>query len=1212
MSGVLKTVAVQAALVAAVRIDDEEDPMRMAVDQEIEAPIEDEAGLLEADPTGNAQCPCVNVDLSSKTVPGGLKVTIQGTNVVYPTGLGSACRDWDAGRYPGACTTRNEPWCAQKWCYVDPCNCNIAGALPKMATYLTDVQRNGKPLYLSYATCGSSDLSPGRNSTKMEIDTVCGVSAVVSAAPPMPTVAASRPYPLPPVPQPEPQIDMSPLGPVRDMENRERQRQLQSIQRATNDRMTKMQSRHEADLSDANIATREAVEADEAIGKAADSKIAAMKFAQDKLEGDARAARKQDIAQLKSFKEEARGREDKARMDMQNADKYSLARAQADAEVEEAAEAAVKRKDAAEREIMRLTLKQNNLRAENEQIREEAAETLKKAQEKNAREMAKSRELLGEAEKAAAAEKELARKKVADVEGELTTAESFGDKDMMKSVQRGRAAEDAAVNKERVLKSENADNLRGALADGEDQVRQEMEDASDAVYTANNEAQAEIDRSIQRRTSTQRLMAELATAAQEEQSQSMRDNQATIVSSRKEADMEAKNGADSIRAAQEQANKQAKDANSAQSAEEATQAQVDAKVQDAKAGVKQASKRLAENEESAVSAERYAEQAELEASDRIQKANKDANNQVEAVSEQLESRKELEDEAAAEASRASSEAQTQVMEARREASESVAVANEKNARNLMMVRQTVDNQLRQANERSAEASRRAGQYVHKVEAKTTAEVLAAKEKAERKQKKAQEEAVEETRAATNAETYLDHTKTEIAEQIANIKENMDRSITKAQSEAAFEQQRAALMEKQATDAKNKANKDKKCAEAELQKRAEENLKKLSDAKVDAEKEEKKEEAKALSASQAEGEKKDALLLEEKAARDLSQAELDADQKKKSEDCKQTQEERATEKEEKDDEENVIYQRKSDAEALRRLKQVEEKRIRGASFALAKERTRLADEEAKERKAELEADRALKQKREEDRKKTEALQAKARRQAAADRKKARELQAELKSEEKKIHKESAETVAEAKAGYLREIRSNKVALEKEKTRAARAEEEMQDAKKESDEHVALQKQKNQKEINDLKNAEFDKEQMAAKKHAEEVNAEHEKLKRTEETGAKEVRDAELFQKEQMNQLEAEIKQTESRREKADEEMAYMKKKGLKDIAEAHQQGRQAVQEAIEKHEAEKKARAEEASIADADEQKVDKEFETARLDAVDAARDVSDSAADEVA
>merc|ERR1711964_542710 len=45
-------------------------------------------------------------------------------------------------------------WCVNKWCYADPCKCNAHDLAPSSWLH---VETTGKPLFYTYATCGSPD-----------------------------------------------------------------------------------------------------------------------------------------------------------------------------------------------------------------------------------------------------------------------------------------------------------------------------------------------------------------------------------------------------------------------------------------------------------------------------------------------------------------------------------------------------------------------------------------------------------------------------------------------------------------------------------------------------------------------------------------------------------------------------------------------------------------------------------------------------------------------------------------------------------------------------------------------------------------------------------------------------------------------------------------------------------------------------------------------
>jgi len=101
---------------------------------------------------GNPECRCIGLD----NVPGSTNVKIDGRKVAYPGDLGSTCDNWDRNTHP-LCKGSDAPkWCFQRWCYVDPCSCNI-DELPKVTMYLPKASFQAKSLYYSYETCGSKD-----------------------------------------------------------------------------------------------------------------------------------------------------------------------------------------------------------------------------------------------------------------------------------------------------------------------------------------------------------------------------------------------------------------------------------------------------------------------------------------------------------------------------------------------------------------------------------------------------------------------------------------------------------------------------------------------------------------------------------------------------------------------------------------------------------------------------------------------------------------------------------------------------------------------------------------------------------------------------------------------------------------------------------------------------------------------------------------------
>lgn len=97
---------------------------------------------------GNENCPCIGID--------NLNGTTEVTAGTYPADLGARCEAWDADRHEDCKGDEPADWCADQWCYVDPCKCDIE-VIPKTSAYLPDAEYQGHPVYYSYATCGSED-----------------------------------------------------------------------------------------------------------------------------------------------------------------------------------------------------------------------------------------------------------------------------------------------------------------------------------------------------------------------------------------------------------------------------------------------------------------------------------------------------------------------------------------------------------------------------------------------------------------------------------------------------------------------------------------------------------------------------------------------------------------------------------------------------------------------------------------------------------------------------------------------------------------------------------------------------------------------------------------------------------------------------------------------------------------------------------------------
>lgn len=102
---------------------------------------------------GNGKCQCVGFD----NVGGTTKVIGPGDKTFdMPADLGARCEAWEENKHPSCKGSNPESWCSQAWCYVDPCDCDIA-TIPKVSSYLPDAKYQGKPVYYSYETCGGKD-----------------------------------------------------------------------------------------------------------------------------------------------------------------------------------------------------------------------------------------------------------------------------------------------------------------------------------------------------------------------------------------------------------------------------------------------------------------------------------------------------------------------------------------------------------------------------------------------------------------------------------------------------------------------------------------------------------------------------------------------------------------------------------------------------------------------------------------------------------------------------------------------------------------------------------------------------------------------------------------------------------------------------------------------------------------------------------------------
>merc|ERR1719446_1015832 len=115
---------------------------------------------------GDAKCRCIGID----NIDGETVVQIgDGKTLSMDADVGARCDKWEDGKHPscldGATPGKGNDWCAQPWCYVDPCDCDIP-VLPKTSAYLPDGTYQGLPIYYSYATCGGTDSWTGEHHEK--------------------------------------------------------------------------------------------------------------------------------------------------------------------------------------------------------------------------------------------------------------------------------------------------------------------------------------------------------------------------------------------------------------------------------------------------------------------------------------------------------------------------------------------------------------------------------------------------------------------------------------------------------------------------------------------------------------------------------------------------------------------------------------------------------------------------------------------------------------------------------------------------------------------------------------------------------------------------------------------------------------------------------------------------------------------------------------
>ncbi|CAK0891225.1 unnamed protein product [Prorocentrum cordatum] len=126
---------------------------------------------------GKRGCPCIGIGDGA----GATEVQLGQNRVAYPAGLGARCEAWDQGRHPDCRGPGAGEWCARKWCYVDPCSCNLAVA-PRGSSYLNGTTHLGRPLHYSYAACGNEDPRPDGDACAGLSRLVCEGGGVEAAA----------------------------------------------------------------------------------------------------------------------------------------------------------------------------------------------------------------------------------------------------------------------------------------------------------------------------------------------------------------------------------------------------------------------------------------------------------------------------------------------------------------------------------------------------------------------------------------------------------------------------------------------------------------------------------------------------------------------------------------------------------------------------------------------------------------------------------------------------------------------------------------------------------------------------------------------------------------------------------------------------------------------------------------------------------------------
>jgi len=105
---------------------------------------------------GHASCPCIGI--SGRY--GEVMFNLSTGPAAFPIDAGSSCQNWDFGNNPSCRgdADNNPDWCYTKWCFVDPCNCNLPGYSDATAsTYIANSRFQNHRVYYSYETCGYKD-----------------------------------------------------------------------------------------------------------------------------------------------------------------------------------------------------------------------------------------------------------------------------------------------------------------------------------------------------------------------------------------------------------------------------------------------------------------------------------------------------------------------------------------------------------------------------------------------------------------------------------------------------------------------------------------------------------------------------------------------------------------------------------------------------------------------------------------------------------------------------------------------------------------------------------------------------------------------------------------------------------------------------------------------------------------------------------------------